>query len=67
MVSNFYDMPAGAKGILATQKRQRHMDSAHLYITQMRTTCIVPQSFSYHDLLRYLNMVFLDQIHRNGR
>lgn len=77
-----YDMPARAKEAFATQKRQRGMDRARQYVTQVGATWVVPSAGPPCFLdpeLRHLNddrgepanifpdqMVFLDQMRAHG-
>ncbi|MEO8815689.1 MAG: MBL fold metallo-hydrolase [Mycobacterium sp.] len=77
-----YDMPARAKEAFGTQKRQRQMDRARQYVTHVGARWVVPSAGPPCFLdpeLRWLNddhgdpanifpdeMVFLDQLRRNG-
>src|SRR6185312_7686116 len=78
-----YDMPERAKASFGTQKRQRQMDRARQYISQVGARWVIPSAGPPCFLdpeLRYLNddaddpanifpaqMVFLDQMHKHGQ
>jgi UDP-MurNAc hydroxylase len=77
-----YDMPARAKAAFGTQKRQRQMDRARQYVTQVGANWVIPSAGPPCFLdpeLRHLNddrgdpanifpdqMVFLDQMRVHG-